>query len=337
MRIGRFDTDEQVIVVAEIGNNHEGDPQVAAELVRAAADAGAHAVKFQTIVPERLVRPTDVARIEQLRRFQLPFAELERLARLAQEQGLAFMTTPFDLDTVGEIEPLVDAIKIASGDNDFLPLLARVADTGKPVVISSGLADLQVIRTAKDALEERWREGGVSQDVAILHCVSAYPLPPEQANLRSIPFLAEELACTIGWSDHTIGIEAGVAAVALGARIVEKHLTLSHDFSEFRDHQLSAEPQEIAELVRRIERVSAMLGEYGKPVSSNEAAAAPAIRRSIAAAHDLPAGHVVGAGDLDWLRPRDGGLAPGSEEQLLGRRLSRPIATGESLLPSDTE
>jgi sialic acid synthase SpsE len=337
MRIGPFDTAEQVIVVAEIGNNHEGDPEVAAELVRAAAGAGAHAVKFQTIVPERLVRPADAARIEQLRRFQLPLAELERLAGLAREQGLAFMTTPFDPDTVADVEPLVDALKVASGDNDFVPLLERVAETGKPVVISAGLAGVEVMRAARDLVQGRWRGAGVDQELAILHCVSAYPLPPEQANLAAIPFLAAELGTTIGWSDHTIGIEASVAAVALGARIVEKHLTLRHDFSDFRDHQLSAEPADLAELVRRIESVSAMVGEPGKPVQPAEADAAPAIRRSIAAAGDLAEGHVIRRDDLAWLRPRDGGLPPGSEDELIGRRLTRAVARGESLLPADAE
>src|SRR5205085_860677 len=117
MRIGSSDTAERVIVVAEVGNNHEGDPDVAADLVRAAAAAGADAVKFQTIVPERLVRPADAARMEQLRRFQLSIGELARLARLAREHGLAFMTTPFDPQTVADVDPLVDALKVASGDN----------------------------------------------------------------------------------------------------------------------------------------------------------------------------------------------------------------------------
>lgn len=336
MRIGPFDTDREVVVVAEIGNNHEGRADVAAQLVEAAAEAGANAVKFQTIVPERLVRPADRARIEQLRRFALSLAELAELAALARRLGLAFMTTPFDLDTVAAVEPLCDALKVASGDNDFFPLLDRVAATAKPLVVSTGLSDLAVARAARDAVEQRWSSLGVAPGLALLHCVSSYPLPPDQANLAAIPLLAAELDCVAGWSDHTLGIEASVIAAAVGARVIEKHLTLAHDFSDFRDHQLSAEPAELRELVRRVREVETLVGEPAKIVQPAEQVAAPAIRRSIAAAADLPTGHVLEAVDLAWLRPRDGGLAPGREAELIGRSLARDVRAGETLLPTDT-
>jgi N,N'-diacetyllegionaminate synthase len=329
MRIGDADTGERVLILAEIGNNHEGDPAVARDLVRAAADAGAQAVKLQVFETGRFVRRRDEARFRQLSGYQLPRAEVERLADLAHELGIQFVATPFDLGTAEFLEPLVDAYKIASGDNDFWPLIDAVVDTGKPVIASTGLLDLD----GTAALADRLRG-----DYALLHCVSAYPAAPEDLNLAAIPLMEQRFGCTIGYSDHALGLEAAVAAVGVGARIVEKHLTLRHDFSDFRDHQLSAEPHELRELVELIadppEPHPAMLGRAEKRVQASEEANMTAARRSIAAVRDLPSGHTVRREDLIWLRPRDG-LAPGDEHLLVGRTLVRDVPEGESILAAD--
>jgi N,N'-diacetyllegionaminate synthase len=327
MRIGSFDTSERVLVVAEIGNNHEGDADVARELVRRAAEAGAHAVKLQTFHTPRFVRARDSARFEQLSGYELEPALVEELAEIARSLGLLFMSTPLDLDSVDLLEPLVDAYKIASGDNDFFPLLERVAATGKPAIVSTGLVDVDGARAAVEAL------GG---DVAVLHAITAYPAPPDEVNLAAIPTLARELGVTVGYSDHTLGNDACVAAVALGARIVEKHFTLDHDQSDFRDHKLSAEPDELRDLVERVALAETLLGDARKAVQRTEAELAPAVRRSIAAQRDLPRGHVIELADLDWLRPRDG-LAPGQETLLIGRPLRRDVPAGESILAEDVE
>jgi len=328
MRIGSADTTERVAVIAEVGNNHEGDVGVALELVRAAAAAGAHAVKFQAIDPPRLVRPTETARLEQLGRFQLTPEEFGRLHDEARSLGIGFLCTPFDLDAVAWLAPLVDAFKIASADNDFAALIAAAADTGRPVVVSGGMTDLDGMRAARDLVQGRGAE------FAALHCVSAYPTEPEHASLATIPALAAGLGATVGYSDHTLGIEACVLAVALGARILEKHFTLRHDYSEFRDHQLSAEPAELAELVRRVEEAQTLIGAPRAGVLAAEEPVSAAARRSIVAASDLPAGHVLRAMDLTWLRPGDG-LSPGREDELLGRPLARDVVHGETLLPGD--
>ena len=222
MRIGPVDTDRQVAVIAEIGNNHEGDIATARELVGVAAGAGAHAVKLQAIEPAELVGADDTARLDQLRRFQLTAEQFAELAELAHSLGIGFVCTPFSLGAVGWLEPLVDAFKVASGDNDYLALLERIGATGRPVIVSAGMTGVhglaraqRVLRTPEPASSPR------------LHCVSAYPTPPEAARLATIPVLARELGATIGYSDHTIGVEACLAAVALGARILEKHFTLT--------------------------------------------------------------------------------------------------------------
>jgi sialic acid synthase SpsE len=331
VRIGDRELTGPPLLVAEIGNNHEGDPGVARELVEAAAAAGADAVKTQVFRTEGFVRRRDAARFAQLERFRLPDAVHEELAVLARERGLLFVATPFDLDSVAFVRPLVDALKVASGDNDFLPLLDAVGRAGRPVLFSTGLSEMADVRATKARLESA---GAAPDAIAVLHCVTAYPIAVERANLAAIGALASELRCVVGYSDHTIGIETSVAAAALGAQVVEKHFTLRHDYSDFRDHQLSADPAELRRLADALRAVPGMLGEPVKRVLDEERALLAPVRRSIAAARDLPAGHVVALGDLAWLRPRDG-LEPGREGELVGRTLARDVAGGDSILLED--
>jgi len=336
MRIGPIDLVKRVLVVAEIGNNHEGNVEVARELVRRAAAAGADAVKFQTFRTKYFVSARDRARYDRLSSFQLSYDDFADLQRLARSLGLLFISTPLDLESAAFLAPLVDAVKIASGDNNFYPLLTAACRSDKPIIMSTGLSDLDQIRKSQRFIEERWREFGVTQELAVLHCVTSYPTPPEQANVAAVPYLAAELGCIVGYSDHTLGIDACVAAVALGARLIEKHFTLDRAYSDFRDHQLSADPTELAELVQRIARVQVLVGTRAKVVQPAEAAIGPLVRRSIVAAGDLAAGHRLDWNDLTWIRPADG-LPPGDEDKLLGRTLKRAVVFGEPLLPSDVE
>ncbi len=336
MKIGPFDLDKDVLVVAEIGNNHEGDYALAEEMIGLAARAGAGAVKFQTIRAEKLVSPADPDRLKTLKSFELTDEQFHGLAESAQRAGILFLSTPFDLDSVKVLEPLVPALKISSGDNTFYPLLRAVAQAGKPVLLSTGLADLKRIGYAKALIEKVWLETGredlVPDGLVLLHCVSAYPTPPEEANLAAIPRLITEFGGTVGYSDHTLGIEAAVTSVALGARIVEKHFTIDHHHSAFRDHQLSADPAEMAEMTRRIKETCVLLGDKEGRPGPSETAAHEAVRRSIVAARDIPAGHTLVWPDLSWTRPGKG-LAPGNEDLILGRRAARRIKPGEMITP----
>jgi sialic acid synthase SpsE len=335
MRLGRVDTAQAVAVVAEIGNNHEGDPGVARELVERAAEAGAHAVKLQVFEPRFYVAPSQPDRVAQLERFALGADAVHELHDLARARGLGFVCTPFDLASADLVAPLVDAVKIASGDNDVEPLLERAADSGRPLIVSTGMSTLEGIARARAVIERRWTEHGTAAELALLHCVSTYPVPAERAALATIPLLRERFpGAVIGYSDHTLGLEACVAAAALGARILEKHLTLRHDFSAFRDHQLSAEPRELAELVRRVAGLEAMVGVPRSGVMPEEEPVAAAARRSLRAARPLAAGEPIGAGDLTWLRPREG-LPPASAPALTGRRLRVAKAFGEPVREED--
>ena len=334
MIVRNFDTAQHVLIVAEIGNNHEGRFETAQELVRQASACGADAVKFQTFRTEHYVSAANAARFARLKSFEFTPAQFEALATLAHSLQLLFISTPFDLASARLLEPLVDAFKIASGDNTFYPLIDWVAQTGKPLIISTGASDAVQVERAVAAVRRRWTATSLSQ-LAILHCVSSYPVEPAQANLRSIPFLAERCPdVTVGYSDHVAGIEASVLAAGLGARVIEKHFTLDHRLSDFRDHQLSADPGELRELVRRVRLAESLRGEHAKRVQPCETPAVTELRRSIVAGADLPKGHRLQPSDVTWVRPA-GGLAPGQEAQLVGKSLCRDVRFGELVQPSD--
>jgi N,N'-diacetyllegionaminate synthase len=336
MKIGSFDTDRKVLLVAEIGNNHEGNADLAAEMVRRAVQCGVDAVKFQTVRAAELVARSETARYERLKRFELSERQFRDLSELAHALGLLFLSTPLSLSAAEFLEPMVDSYKIASGDNDFYPLLARVARTGKPVVVSTGVSDTSQVDATVRFIRDAWTKSSIQGELALLDCVSSYPTPSEQANLRSIPFLADRFGCTIGYSDHTLGVEASLLAVAAGARIIEKHFTLDKNYSDFRDHQLSADPAEMSELVKQIRRVESMLGSYEKQIQPCESASASAIRRSIVAARDLKSGSQLAAGDLKWIRPGTG-LRPGTEDRLIGGMLKRDLRADEPITLADVE
>ncbi len=324
MKIGKLDTADHVFVVAEIGNNHEGDFGRAKDMVQRAVDSGVDAVKFQTFKTEWFTSPTDPARIKRLKGFELTYDQFAELAELTKSLGAMFMSTPFELESARFLRTICDALKIASGDNDYWDLVRACAETELPLIVSSGMSTLEETRKLVGFLREVRPK---STSFALLHCVSAYPAPPEQANLRAIPLLARELGCEVGYSDHTLGIETCTAAVALGARVIEKHFTLSHTLSDFRDHQLSADPAEMTELVKRIRRVEPLLGEGVKALQPGEVEVARAARRSAAASRDLKQGHVLTKEDLVFLRPGTG-IRPGEEGSLLGKKLARDLAFG---------
>ena len=335
MKVAHIDLDRDVLVIAEVGTNHEGDFELAKAMIQSAAEAGADAVKFQTIVPERLVSADQADRLAQLRTFQFSYEQFGRLKEAADDAGVLFLSTPFDIESAVFLNELVPAFKIASGDNDFYPLLATVARTGKPLIISTGLADFGQARQTVDFVNGVWKKEGVEQELAVLHCVVSYPTPSDAANLAAIQ-APNALDVTVGYSDHTLGIEAAVLSVGLGARIVEKHFTVDKAHSQFRDHQLSADPAELSELVARIREASTLMGEPDKTVGDAEQANLTPVRRSIAARRDLAAGEVIEFQDLVWVRPGDG-FRPGDEDKVVGRSVRRGIASGHLIRPEDLD
>jgi len=331
MKINKFNTKDKVLIIAEIGNNHEGDYTLAEEMIGIAAEAGVDAVKFQTFQTEHYVSANDKQRFNRLKSFELTFSEFKKLSHFAKSLGVLFISTPFDKESALFLNNVVDAMKISSGDNDFYPLIETVASTGKPVILSTGLADIYQIKKTKTFIEKTWALNNIVENLAILHCVSAYPVMPQYANLRAIQTLNESLNCTIGLSDHTLGINAAILSVALGARIIEKHFTIDKNFSDFRDHQISSDPKEMKHLVQRVREAELMMGSGNKIAQLPEKEALPQMRRSIIARYPLHKGQILKMEDITWVRP-SGGLKPGEEQKVIGKRLKVDIKKGEQIL-----
>jgi len=326
MKIAKLDTKEKVLIIAEIGNNHEGSYTLAEDMIGFAAKSGADAVKFQTIIPERLVSIQQTDRIEQLKKFQFSYDEFTKLSKVANNEGVVFLSTPFDIDSAIFLNDIVPAYKIASGDNDFFPLIEVIAKTGKPIIMSTGLMNLDEVKKSVLFIKNIWQENQIKQELALLHCVSSYPTSPEDANLLAIREL-EHVADVVGYSDHTLGINAAVFSVAVGAKIIEKHFTIDNNYSEFHDHQLSANPEDFKKLVDRIRDAEKMLGSGKKTLSFIEKENKIKFRRSIVARNNLDEGHKITIGDLDWVRP-GGGIRPGDEKKLLNRKTLEVVKKG---------
>jgi N-acetylneuraminate synthase/N,N'-diacetyllegionaminate synthase len=331
-------------VIAEAGVNHNGDLDLARRLVDAAAAAGADAVKFQTFNATEVAAagapkaeyqlettPVGESQVEMLRGLELEADAYRTLKARAEKSGLAFLSTPFDRGSVELLDSLgADAFKIASPDLTNFPLLDEVAARSRPVLLSTGLADLGEVEAAVDRL----RSGGAI-DIVLLHCVSAYPAPPEDANLRAMATMEERLGLGVGYSDHTEGSETALAAVALGAVLLEKHFTLDRSLPG-PDQRASMEPEELAALVRAVRRVESALGDGVKRPMPSEESNSAAVRRSLAAADDLPVGVRLTRNMLIALRPATG-ISPTRVDELVGRRLLVERSRGELIQPDDLE
>lgn len=330
MKIGGVDTAETTALVAEVGHNHEGSVALAEELIATAVDCGADAVKLQTCIPEQFVSVMQPQRLEMLQRFSLPLDEVVRIVEKFHGLGIHVFTTPLDLVSAHVLAPHLQTIKVSSGDLTFSPLLEFVAASGRDVIISTGASDLLEVEQAV-ALIEAHRTPSTRSELGILHCVASYPASPASLNLGAMASLRERFPhAVIGYSDHAMGIEASVLAVAAGARIVEKHFTLDNHFSSFRDHALSADPLAFRELRNRMDDALTMLGDGVKRPHSTEQEARVSLRRSIVAARDIDAGRVLSPQDLIFTRPADG-VSPSRFSEVVGATANRPFLKGEPI------
>jgi N,N'-diacetyllegionaminate synthase len=330
MKLFGRDLEREVAVVAEIGVNHEGSVDAAARLIRLSHEAGADAIKLQTYTPERFASAGDPVRLERVRRFCLDRAAHHRLAEEAARMGATLFSTAVTEDVVPLLAELFPAIKIASGDVNFEPVVRAAVATGKPVILSTGDASVDEIDQAVGWARQEAGDA-LAQRFALLHCVSAYPAPIEEANLLSIPFLKQRYGLTTGYSNHVLGPEACYGAVALGAQIIEVHVTDRREGREFRDHALSFEPNELAALVGSVRRMRSALGHPGKEVQESERALRVAIRKGVVAARDLAPGAVLTRDDLMYARPSTE-FAASELPQLIGKRLVTAVQRGQ-LIP----
>ena len=327
MKIATHDTDEKVLIVAEAGVNHEGSFEDAKTLVREAKKAGADAVKFQTYLPSQYIAASETERFARVSRFALPLEQFRKLHGLAHELGILFFSTPLDPESVEALNPYVPVFKISSGDMDFEPLVRTIAAKRKPIILSTGTAGLSEIKKSIGWIRKETSPAFIKKNLAILHCIAAYPAPFEIVNLQSIALLEKEFGLTIGYSDHTPGSEVPPLAVARGARIIEKHFTLSRQNRVFRDHFISLEPAEFSEMVQKIRRVEFLLGKSEKCISDPEKENAPAMRRGIAVKKGVRAGKTLRLEDLLFVRPQKD-FKYSEARKLLGKKVRRDLPEG---------
>ena len=325
-------------IIAEAGVNHNGDVRTAGQLIDAAFESGADSVKFQSFSVDRLVTRwagkadyqkrsrSGETQYEMLKGLELAEEDLMEISAHAREKGIIFLSTPFDCASVDIVDSLgVPAFKVSSGDVTTYPLLAYIAGKGKPVILSTGMATLGEVA---DSLELLRRSG--AREIAILHCTTEYPARFCDANLRAIATLRSAFRVPVGFSDHTPGITAAIAAVALGACIIEKHFTLDKE-QPGPDHRASLEPGELKELVQSIRRVEEAFGDGRKIPTEREERTRRVARRSIVARRDLPKGACITADMLDFKRPGTG-ISPVDAGRILGMKLVKDLKKDELLL-----
>ena len=331
-------------IIAEAGVNHNGDLSMAERLVDAAAEAGVDAIKFQTFKAERLLAPhapkADYQRagtsqaesqLEMLRRLELSPEAHVHLRDHAVRKGLIFLSTPFDGESADFLHELgVPLFKIASGELTNLPLLEHIARKRKPMIVSTGMAFLREVEAAINVIRK-----ADCEEVILLHCTSDYPADPSECNLRAMVSMRETFAVPVGYSDHTTGLYVAVAAVALGAVVLEKHITLDKCLPG-PDHRASLEPAELTVLVQTVREVEQALGDgVKKPVASEQNTRRVA-RKSLVAVCDLPVGTTLQEHHLVAKRPGTG-IPPGESARLIGRTLTRALSADEMIQWMDVQ
>lgn len=329
---------KHVLIIAEAGVNHNGDYDRAVAMIHAAKAAGADYVKFQTAVPELVISSvapkaeyqkettgTEESQLEMCRKIHLRLDDYAPLAEICREAGIGFMSTPFDLVSVDCLAPLgMDYWKIPSGEITNLPYLRKIARKGGKVILSTGMSELCEVEAALEVLENN---GIVRTDVALLHCNTQYPTPMCDVNLRAMEQLATLHPGAVGYSDHTVGIEVPVAAVAMGARIIEKHFTLDRNLPG-PDHKASLEPAELASMVRAIRNIELAIGSGKKHVSDSERPNIVVARKSIVAATDIRKGDVLSEKNITVKRPGNG-ISPMRWDAVLGTTAIRDFRADE--------
>ena len=303
MKLKNFDLKKKVFIIAEVGNNHEGNFSIAKKLVRLAAKAGADAIKFQTFRTENFIRKKDIKRFKQLKKFELSYEQFKSLKKLAHIKKIKFISTPLDLESADFLIKNADLIKIASGDNNFFPLIEKVLKSKKSIIISTGMTNASQIKDLTNYIYKVIGKKSAEKRIALLHCVTSYPVEDRFANLRSVEYLIKNSKLTIGYSDHTLGNDACIAAVAMGAKVIEKHFTINKKFSKFRDHALSADYTDLKNIVSRIRKVEKQLGRFNKEIQKPEKKLIKIVRRAAYADRDILPGEKISIKNVKFLRP----------------------------------
>jgi N,N'-diacetyllegionaminate synthase len=326
------------LVIAEAGVNHNGSLELAFELIDAASDAGADVVKFQTFKAEKLVTQyaskadyqlettgSKETQFEMIKKLELSYDMHLKLISRCKEKGIRFSSTGFDSSSVDVLIELgVDFLKVPSGEITNLPYLRHVGTKGLPILLSTGMCTMEEVVIALEVLE---KAGARKHDITVLHCNTEYPTPMEDVNLRAMLSMENELGVKVGYSDHTLGIEVPIAAVVLGAIVIEKHFTLDRTM-EGPDHAASLEPDELKQMVYSIRNIEKAMGEVSKKPSKSEEVNIGVVRKSIVASKNIKAGEKFTEENLAVKRPGTG-ISPLKWDEILGLESKKDFQADE--------
>lgn len=321
----------KTIIIAEAGVNHNGNINLAKKLVDVACDAGADYVKFQTFKSEKLVNKTAVqadyqitntkkieSQLDMLKRLELSYQEFDELESYCNLKNIKFLSTAFDFESIEFLKGKLDFYKIPSGEITNLPYLEKVAKLELPIVMSTGMANMQEVKEALDIL---LKNGVPKDEVTILHCNTEYPTPMEDVNLSAMLSIQKELGVKIGYSDHTLGFEISIAAVAMGATVIEKHFTLDKEM-EGPDHKASLDPEELKAMVRGIRNIEKAIGNGIKEPSKSEQKNIAIARKSIVALTDIKKGTIFTESNITVKRPGTG-ISPMKWNEFIGSKATK--------------
>ena len=329
---------DKVIIIAEAGVNHNGNYDLAVKMIHEAKRAGADYVKFQTAVPELVISTfapkaeyqkettgADESQLDMCRAIHLPLTDYVKLAAICKEEGIGFMSTPFDLVSIDVLEELdMDYWKIPSGEITNLPYLRKIASKHRPVIMSTGMCEMQEIADALAVLEA----GGLTRDqITLLHCNTQYPTPFADVNLAAMHTIAATFGTKVGYSDHTRGIEVPIAAVAMGAKVIEKHFPLDCNM-EAPDHKASLEPHQLKAMVDAIRNVEEAIGSAEKHATASETPNKEVARKSIVAARAIAKGEVLTEENITVKRPGNG-ISPMLWDSVIGTKAKRDFIYDE--------
>lgn len=328
---------KKVLIIAEAGVNHNGDLNLALEMIRKAKNAGADIIKFQTAKPELVISRfaqkaeyqkkttgSDESQLEMCKKIHLKFEDYFLVKETCNKEGIQFLSTPFDIESIHFLNDMVPFWKIPSGEVTNYPYLVEIAKTGKPVVMSTGMCELSEIDSAIDVLKTNG-----THEITLLHCNTQYPTPYKDVNLRAMETLKKRYSVKVGYSDHTQGIEVPIAAVALGAEVIEKHFTLDRTLPG-PDHKASLEPDELAAMVKAIRNIEAALGNADKTVSDSERENIAIARKSIVAAKAIKKGELLNEKNITTKRPGTG-LSPMLWNSVIGTKAIRDFQEDEEI------
>lgn len=326
----------KITIIAEAGVNHNGSLKLAKQMVEEAAKAGADYIKFQTFKPEKLVSKyaqkadyqkkttgNNESQLQMLEKLALSYDDFVELKKYCEQIGIGFLSTPFDEDSIRFLDSLdMDFWKIPSGEITNYPYLVQIAQTGRDIVLSTGMCEMDEIADAMKVLKENG-----AGNISLLHCNTEYPTPYEDVNLLAMKQMRTAFKKQVGYSDHTVGIEVPIAAVALGAEIIEKHFTLDKNM-EGPDHKASLEPQELAQMVSAIRHIEKSLGDGNKKRTASEQHNIAAARKSIVAKCAISKGDIFTEANLTVKRPGSG-ISPMKWKELIGTRAERDYLEDE--------